>query len=523
MRGTLANRNVKGAVAVLLFVVGAVGGALGGGGVGIWLGRRARNAVPPTVKFDSNLVKRNTNSGINAPDPSIQKSVPPTISPAPAQDASSPPRDPSIGKPTFNLCVEVRDPGGRLVPGALISTRSLPTLGVSQSPISSEHKEIGELGVYSTPLPWPEDVISGQYTPLNRSAASLPNLSTATGPRTDDTGRACLPLIAPGNFAVTAIKEDRSASVELSLPASNEPASGKPLPLSIILRLGEPLEALCRLTAPPPLPTADDSSDAVGESLGPDIAGRVVDSRGFALPAVRIEAQIGANRARSVGTSDASGSFRILGLPRGPLTLRAQLAGYAPLSLSRRADESRGELQLVLRSGGGIAGVLRDARRGNLPQGAQLSVVSSADGIAINVPLGSDGAFSLSGLPPGPATLRARAPGHAPHTRTLQITAAETPGQISLRDLRIELEAGGSLAGQVHGPTGNAQSATILVLTDDGSQAGKTLTDERGEFRLADLPAGRLRITASSSQGRGETSVDLRSGGEERVYLELRP
>jgi hypothetical protein len=521
MRGAIANANVKGAVAALLFLIGAVGGALGGGGLGVWIGRRAaQNTVPPVVKIDSNLVNKNTNSEKIIAPTTAQQTVPATNNPLPSKPS---PRDGVVGKPHSNLCIEVRDSGGRLVSGALISLRSLPALGVSANPNLGERKEIGELGVYSTSLPYPDEVIAGQYTPLNRAAASAQNLGASTDPRTDESGRACLPLPGPGSFVITAIKDDRSASVELSLPASPESPADKPLPLSIILRLGEPLDALCRLAAPPPLPATEDATDAVSETLGPDVAGRIVDSRGFGLAAVRIEAQIGAGRARSVGVSDASGNFRLTGLPRGPLSLRAQLAGYAPLQLNRRADESRGELQLVLRPGGGIAGILRDARRGNLPTGAQLSITSSADGVPVNVPLASDGSFSLSGLPAGPATLRARAPGHAPYSRTLQLTATEGPGQTSLRDLRIELEAGGSLVGQVHGPTGNAQSVTILVVTEDGSPARKTLTDERGEFRLSDLPAGRLRVTASSSQGRGETSVELRSGGEERVYLELRP
>ena len=297
---------------------------------------------------------------------------------------------------------------------------------------------------------------------------------------------------------------------------------GKSTAKFVVLRLGEPLDALCRLTTPPPLP-GEDLSEPISESLGPDVTGRVVDGRGFGLSAVRLEAQIGAGRARAVGVSDATGSFRLTGLPRGPLSLRAQLAGYAPLSLSRRTDEPRAELQLLLKPGGGIAGTLRDARRGNLPAGAQLFFVSAADGLSVSVPLSSDGSFSLTGLPVGAATLRARAPGHAPLNRAVQLAAPETPGQLSLRDLRLEMEAGGSLSGQVRGPLGGAAGINIQVYAEDGNLVGKTLTDERGEFHLAELPAGHLRVSATSSQGRGEGSVDLRAGGEERVYLEVRP
>lgn len=505
--------NASGARLALLFlVIGTCGGALGGGAVGVWLGQRLRPAA----------VRSRTAST------PLPKPTEPKAPASPVQDAGARTKpDGGSAASEVPLCVEVRDSGERPVLDATVGIRALPPPARrlrSAGPAGKEDQpEVGELGVYSAPLPYPEDIIAGQYVPLGRAKAPhAAGPQPADGVRTDEHGRACLKARAPGYFELTASREARSASVELSLLEAHGPALSQGSPISIVLRLAEPLDSICRPAAQAaPLVDAPPGEPA-SSAVGPDVIGRVVDGRGFGLAAARIEAQVGDGRARVVAVSDGSGSFRLAGLPRGALLVRAQLAGYAPLTINRRADEPRDDLQLVLRPGGGIAGTLRDARRGTLPPGAQLVVVPAVDGAAISVPLRSDGSFSATGLPVGSATLRARAPGYAPLFRTMQVPAADSPAQVSLRDLRLELEAGGSLAGQVRGAAGEAAGVTIQVYDDSGAAAGKALADEHGEFRLGDLPAGRLRVTASSGHGRAEAVVELRSGDEERVYLELR-
>lgn len=498
--------------ALAFLLLGSLGGALGSGAVGLWLGRRSRPAVPPGPP------------AVAAPlvAPRVVAVVP---------DAGAVPVRPDGGaaEAPVVVCVEVRDSGDRPVAAALVSARPMPTVSSGLPNKGAADPGVGELGVYPGPLPFPEDIVSGQYVPLGRGG-SLGTAAAAAGPntpKTDDKGRVCLHLGPPSHIQITAVREERSASVELWLPTASNgrsaPADGAAAALTVVLRLSESLDALCRLTTPAPLPAAsDEPGEAVTATLGPDVTGRVVDGRGFGLAAVRVEGQVG--RSRTVGVTDSSGSFKLSGLPGGPLSLRAQLGGYAATSLSRRADEPRTEVQLTLRPGGGIAGTLRDGRRGGLPPGAQLTLTAS-DGSSQSISLGSDGSFSTTGLPVGSATLRARAPGYGALSRAINIPASDSPAQVSLRDLRLELETGAGLVGQVRGPTGAAAGVTVLVQDESGATVGKTLTDEHGDFRLADMPAGRVRVTASGSganQGRAETTTDLRSGGEERTYLELR-
>ncbi len=499
---SLKNAEAKGA-ALLLLVIGSVGGAVGGGAAGVHLGRRmAASAGGPDRLRPTSAVP-------------LAKDAAPVKPPLPVSvpNAGVVFFDGGNNSLALRICVEVRDAGDRAVAGALISAKafSRPALPKAQNP---DDRAVGELGVFAGPLPFPQDIIDGRYAPLG---ISRPVAKSGEGElRSDEKGRACLQLHQTGHIQITASTPERTATQEIVLPANPQGSAE----FDLILRLAEPLDALCRLI-PSTSPTADaESEPPSSDVVGPELSGRVVDGRGFAISAVRLEATVG--RQKLVAISDSAGGFRVAGLPRGALSLRAQFAGYAPAQLSRRADEPRSDLQITLRPGGGIAGILRDGRRGILPSGAQLTLITNADGGATAISLSPDGSFSATGLPAGPATLRARAPGYAPLLRTLQIPAGEAPAQITLRDLRLDLEAGASLVGQVRGPTGAAVGATIEVLDRDGTALAKTTTDEHGDFRLNDLPASRLRITAWSSQGRGETWAELRADAQERVYFEIR-
>ena len=407
------------------------------------------------------------------------------------------------GGPGSQICVEVRDVGERRVAGALVTWRSVVPVSLQRQ------NSVGELGVFAAPLPFPEDVIA-RTGPLPGPAGG-PSLSGSgsTAVRTDAGGRAC--VRADGHILLTATSDERSASVEVDLPVGAQPAG------VIVLRLAIPADALCRLAGPLDSGTGESSTEPVSTQPAGDIDGRVVDARGFGITGVRVDAQVGS--ARAVAVSDVRGSFRLSGLPRGSLSLALQKRGYAPLATSRRADDPRSDVELTLQAGGGIAGVLRDRQRGLPPTGASLSLQSG--GSSQQVPLNRDGGFSLTGLAAGSAVLRARAPGFAPLSLPIDIPQGQAPDEITLRDLRLELEAGASLRGQVRGSAGSLAGVSLTATTDDGSVVGRAISDDRGEFQMADLPAGKLKISATSTAGRGNTTVELRAGRQEQLQIEL--
>ena len=94
------------------------------------------------------------------------------------------------------------------------------------------------------------------------------------------------------------------------------------------------------------------------------MTGQVVDGRGYAVAGVRIDAQVGSSRA--VALSDQRGTFRLSGLPRGPLA-SVRRSGVCAAFAQSAGDEPRTEVTLTLAPGGGIAGTLRDRARGGLP------------------------------------------------------------------------------------------------------------------------------------------------------------
>ncbi|MBL9007440.1 MAG: carboxypeptidase regulatory-like domain-containing protein [Myxococcales bacterium] len=485
------------AAAVLFLVVGTLGGGLGGATMGFLLGRSARQPSPSVGDAGTSTPRgRSPDAGrVIASRPDLGPHADASV--AASLDLGSKNPDPSGAL----VCVEVRDVGERRVAGALITWRSV--VPSSLRPTS----QVGELGVYSAPLPFPDEVIARGGVPASGAVAVASGRGAPSTLRSDAQGRAC--LRASGHMILAAALDERSASVELDLSSSGQS------PGVIILRLAIPADALCHLASPSE--SVEAGGDPVSSQPASDIEGRVVDSRGFGISGVRIDGQVGGSQATAL--SDARGSFRLIGLPRGSLSLRAQKRGYAPLRSSRRADEPRSEIALSLDPGGGIAGLLRDRQRGLVPTAASLSL--DIAGTSQPVPLARDGQFSLTGLPPGPAILRARAPGFASLSLPIDIPAGHSPDEITLRDLRVELVAGATVAGRVRSGGGTPAGVSIRAIAEDGSILARTLTDERGEFQLSDLPAGRLQITATAGAHSGSVRVDVQAGRHEQIQIEL--
>lgn len=469
--------------------------------------------IPPTVR--------------PAVPPVPRPSVPPPAAPAALPDLG--PVAPDGGAAAgLTLTVEVLDAHGQPAAGAAVLARR--TLAQGQSPQAPQPPggtspskpgpaaPIGELGVLTGTLPFPEDVIAGRYASagaLQRTAGgSAEGASATTGPD----GKAVLVGIPSGYVQILASRDGLGAAAEIVAPA---PRPGDQAPtLRLLLRLGSVGEASC--------PSAPESAgDPEAEALtssgeGPEVGGQVTDARGQPIANARVEVTVG--KRRQLALSDGRGGFSVRGLPLGSLLVQVRHPGYTPLSRTLRPDEPRGDLRLGLSPGGGIAGVVRDARLGGLPQGAQLSLESAGDPASRQaVALAPDGSFRVTGLAPGEVVLRARATGFAALQHTVRVTEGATPDSVTARDVVLGLERGASVLGQVSAP-GAASRAGVSVQAEDasGRVLGRVLTDERGEFELADLPAGRLRISAAGSGGRDSTTVELRAGDRGRVSLELR-
>jgi protocatechuate 3,4-dioxygenase beta subunit len=105
---------------------------------------------------------------------------------------------------------------------------------------------------------------------------------------------------------------------------------------------------------------------------------------------------------------------------------------------------------------------------------------------------GSDGRFSIVGLPFGQTTITAYVENHRPRA----ITASVTEREAVIVDLVLEVVS--SVRGTVSGPGGQAlPNATVSLSDAAGTVVGTVKTDEVGSYELRDLPPGRYTVVTS--------------------------
>jgi hypothetical protein len=394
------------------------------------------------------------------------------------------------------LLVEVLDGEGRPRQGVLVRAQAVDERGRPAGEAAGALEPIGELGVVKGVLPFPEEVMNG-------GARRGPGLSAVT----DKSGGARLLGVPAGRLLVTCSDNGLSAAAEVVVPETVGEGGVRlllrlqPAPASLLLPEGDEVPA---------------DGAVGGAALDLVLAGVVLDERGLNLPGAHIEARAG--RIARPGLSDAAGRFALTGLPAGPVTLTVQHAGFAPLRVT--AGPEGGPLRLQLQPGGGVEGLVRERRLGGVPERLVLALASA--GHRLPLPVGRDGRFRVTGVPAGEATLEARAPGHVPLARRVTVPAAERPDTVTLRDLLLELEVAGAVAGRLRDGSGPAAGVAVRFLDEQGTEVGRTTTSRQGEFRHAALPAGRLVVEASGPAGRAREVVDVTSGREARVELELR-
>ena len=466
---------------------------------------------------------------VPAPGPRPTSIVVPPADAGAARAAGTP--DAGTPRAARVLWAVVIDARGQPVVGAKVAARlelspselaAAPALAARPPGKSATTQPIGELGVRSGPLPFPEDVITGANLVrgiVQRGSSDAAEL-TAT---TDEKGVARLFPVPPGMVQLLVNHDNKSAAAEVVVPPlpSPTPSDSDPAALRIVLRLGSQPDALCTLPTDPGEPLDPAAPAAVGD--GPEVAGRVEDARGFPVSGARLELTSG--RVRTQTLSDPRGAFTVRGLPAGALTVQVRHAGFAPLTVNQSADKPRQDLRLKLLPGGGISGLVRDARAGGVPAGTQLFAESDG-GQRQPIAIAADGRFTATGLLPGEFTLRARAPGYAPLALPIKVPPGETPEQLTLRDLRLNLEHSATLRGRVRSLDGLAAGATITLTiplpTGQERPLAQLLTDARGEFVAPDLPSGKLHVKATAGNTTAQADLELTAGDTQHTELELR-
>lgn len=255
-------------------------------------------------------------------------------------------------------------------------------------------------------------------------------------------------------------------------------------------------------------PSAPGDEDGAQARERPSITGLVYDMAGAPLPKARVIAttyQLAGNIPTTAADteSDEQGRFK-LELPGGSYHLTGQKDGYGPSLIIANSGDV---VSLILPRSGMVTGRVHDEKHRPVQHFAIDVITAAPDETAAPAPLWSkrfdsvDGTFQVPSLPAWPVSIRATAVGHAPAFSPM---LAVEPGKT--REIEITLAVGCSLVGTVQDERGapapyvflDAEARMGAGMTSDVSMeaAKQTQTDEKGRFRLDNVPVGPVMIRA---------------------------
>lgn len=274
------------------------------------------------------------------------------------------------------------------------------------------------------------------------------------------------------------------------------------------------------------------------------VTGRVLDPRrGTGVPNASVDwlegsdslgqgrmAAMNARFGEGVGnaaTTDADGRFRFDGLPAGKLTFSAQHSDFLETSKQIELDDEA-TVDLTLGLGGSIAGtVVGKDGRSPVP-GAQVLLREQGSSFTMgddSVRADAGGTFAFEHLKAGRYRVSARS--NAGTTSWKDVVLGESQRQDGVL---LEMAAGATVQGTVSGlPGGGAGGVRIFASGKDYQDSAMTSDD--GRFTLRDVPAGVLRLQASTAfpsmrsttrnldvpEGAGEVPVEIVFEGASRL------
>ncbi|HVR96557.1 MAG TPA: carboxypeptidase regulatory-like domain-containing protein, partial [Thermoanaerobaculia bacterium] len=278
---------------------------------------------------------------------------------------------------------------------------------------------------------------------------------------------------------------------------------------------------------------------------GSRVAGRVVDEAGDPVAGARVSLQsagtqlvLGGGRfpARMIGTglSEEDGSFSILGVEAGKVTLNASATGFLAkemTALEVPAGRDLEGLEVVLGRGAMVVGRVLGPS-GSPVADAQVEVVPPAErgfqarADAARAATDGDGNYRLEGVAEGPVLIAATHHDYQRAVKDLEVKEGENRA-----DLR--LEEGAEVSGRVVDSSGqpvegaqvvvNAPSSrgAMIVLTSGMGGPPQARTGADGTFRIANVADGTYEVQADKTGYAPARLRDVQVDGSVRG-LELR-
>ncbi|HKF41697.1 MAG TPA: carboxypeptidase regulatory-like domain-containing protein [Thermoanaerobaculia bacterium] len=263
---------------------------------------------------------------------------------------------------------------------------------------------------------------------------------------------------------------------------------------------------------------------------GGGLSGRIADLRGTAVanssvtwhPSESQGGAMGAMVARIAGggaggstTSDADGRYQFDGLPEGRVTITANHPDY--LEASRDVDPSKETaVDLVLGTGASISGTVigTDGRSGVGGALVQLNEEGDSGGFGgSNESSRTDGAgnFLFDHLAAGRYKLTAT--GNTGKSTAKDVVVADNQQQSGVM---VQMANGALVHGNVTGlPAG--QLGGVRINASANGYNDSTQTNDSGAYSLSDVPAGVVRLSATTNFLSGRTTaktVEVPDGGD---------
>jgi len=269
---------------------------------------------------------------------------------------------------------------------------------------------------------------------------------------------------------------------------------------------------------PPSIAIKRRTENFVLASADSELRGRVIDPSRFAVRGARVVIVSEGPAQNREATTNDNGLFSVDKLAAGKYSVRIEHASYPKLARTLVTDK---DTDITLRFGGTIEGSVRDGHTSVGLDGAQVNAVGPGKG-RFDTSAEKNGALKIGPIAAGKWTVTVKVPGYVSYRKSIAVPAGNKPGAVTVRNLRIELHRGAIVAGTVLNANGErVRAAKVWVV---GHALVKTVTDEHGRFRLAQVPAGDVVLKASRKGIVGQTKLALRAGDNlGTIEIELKP
>jgi hypothetical protein len=230
----------------------------------------------------------------------------------------------------------------------------------------------------------------------------------------------------------------------------------------------------------------------------PALAVKVTNDRGVPIDAAQVSAVSldPAEALRITAFTDARGAAELLNAKGLPLRVEVKAPGRAAKIVVTTSEAAA--LTIELLAAESVTGEVWANRREPI-EGAEVTLQTDVG--TRHARTNKEGLYTVTDVPHGPARLRVRAKGRAPHAR--DIVVEERGGRRPTEIAKLELPEEGVVEGRVVDAKGApvpgarvAKDAVPTYLPATGLPAGMAVADSKGRFRLGELGEGSTTLEA---------------------------